>query len=264
MPRPRSRALKQSATGLLVPALLCASIRTAGAQTSGYEFTSTSGTYVEISGGTVLGTSSNDDEVFSDDTAGDFPPGTGDGFPIGFDFTLGATTYDRFAVSSNGWIVLGAGSVQIGEASANNFTPLSTPGAGFQTAVAAVGADLSGREDSELSYLTSGEAGSRVLTVQWKNYRKYGTAGDSYSFQIRLLEMGNKIEIVYGTMTSDLDPRNVQVGFRDGTSDCLTNRTTEADWSASTVGSDNTASMTLSDTVFPASGLTFSWQASAP
>src|SRR5438128_2352196 len=153
--RPRGFVMR-AVTGLLVPVLFFCSMLTPRVQAAGYEFTSTPGTFMDITGGTVLGTAANDDEVFSGDTAGDFPPAAGDGFPIGFNFSLGGTTYDKFAVSSNGWIVLGAGSVQIGAAYESSVTPLSSQGAGFQTAVSALGADLRGQADSELSYLTSG------------------------------------------------------------------------------------------------------------
>ncbi len=68
------------------------------------------GTYSEISGGVLLGTTTSDDEVFVDPTvpAGTFSGATGVGIPIGFDFTFNGVVYDRLAVNNNGWICLGS------------------------------------------------------------------------------------------------------------------------------------------------------------
>ena len=76
---------------------------------NGYTFTGSSGVYTPISGGVVLGTISNDDQVFNASTIGASPPVTSTGFPIGFNFTYNGNVYDRFAVNTNGWILLGTG-----------------------------------------------------------------------------------------------------------------------------------------------------------
>jgi len=68
------------------------------------------GTYSEISGGVLLGTTTSDDQVFVDPAvpAGTGSGATGVGFPIGFDFTFNGVVYDRLAVNNNGWICLGS------------------------------------------------------------------------------------------------------------------------------------------------------------
>ena len=105
----------------LILLLLLISSTSVLSQTSSYGFGSSSGTYTEITGGTVLGTTANDEQVFNNSTAGETGPQTDIGFPIGFSFNYNGIVYDRFAVNNNGWIKLGTGSFTIGATT----TPIS-------------------------------------------------------------------------------------------------------------------------------------------
>jgi hypothetical protein len=153
---------------------------------NGYTFTNSTGIYTPITGGIVLGTISNDDQVFNANITGAPPPVTASGFPIGFFFTYNGIVYDKFAVNTNGWIVLGTGSFTIGgSGTAVNYIPISTAGpAGFVNAISGLGHDLQGQSGSELSFKTEGVAPNRVLTVQWSGYRSFNTTGNNYNFQI--------------------------------------------------------------------------------
>ena len=123
-----------------------------------YQNGQVTGTYSEISGGVLLGTTTSDDEVFVDPTvpAGTFSGATGVGIPIGFDFTFNGVVYDRLAVNNNGWICLGSStltpSVNTGGSS---YTPLSSTTAITPSALAAKIAgfarDLQGQTNSNSS-----------------------------------------------------------------------------------------------------------------
>ncbi|MEI6456751.1 MAG: hypothetical protein WCO93_10730, partial [bacterium] len=189
-------------------------------QLTSYSFLSTSGTYTEIAGGTVLGTTANDDQRFVDPA---IPAGgtayTGPGFPIGFNFTFSGTVFDRFAINNNGWISLGRSaltpSVDMNTTSA--YTPLSsttaTTPADLISRVAGVGRDLQGQTGSELRIQTLGVSPNRECVIQWKGYRAYRTTGDNFNFQIRLIETSNEVKVIYGTMTKNATSTTVQVGL---------------------------------------------------
>ncbi|HAX48574.1 MAG TPA: hypothetical protein DCX92_06275, partial [Bacteroidetes bacterium] len=57
-----------------------------------YSFSQGLGSYIEITGGTVL--PATDDEGFA-------------ALPIGFDFTFSGNTFSTFGINSNGYIILG-------------------------------------------------------------------------------------------------------------------------------------------------------------
>ncbi|NOS86103.1 MAG: T9SS type A sorting domain-containing protein [Ignavibacteria bacterium] len=231
-------------------------------QSNSYNFSSSSGTFSAISGGTVLGTTSNDEQVFNNNTTGETGPQTDIGFPIGFGFNYNGLVYDRFAVNNNGWIKLGSGTFTIGSTA----SPLSTSSTtGFENIITAMGRDLQGQTGSELSYLLTGSSPNRVLVVQWLNYRKYNaSSGESYDFQIRLYENNSSIQFVYGDVatanTSTSTSNNTtQLGIRGLINSDFKNRTTTSSWASSSEGTSNTKTMRLTTSVKPATGLTYTF-----
>ncbi len=132
-----------------------------------------------------------------------------DNQPIGFTFNYGGTTYTNFRVSTNGFITFNTTSTAIGSgAGAYGYSNSWTVASGglvvapnwddLQTA-ANLGtlADL----NNSINYTTTGSAGSRVCTVEWKNMQDFNSLSDaSYNFQVKLYESDNHIEFVYGTM----------------------------------------------------------------
>jgi hypothetical protein len=207
-------------------------------QVEAYSFSQSNATYNPITGGTVLGIAANDDTSFN-------------ALPIGFTFNFNGTAFTQFSVNSNGFLALGA-TVSL------SYNAIS---AGVtNNVIAALNGDLQGNETTgELSYLTAGTAPNRVLTVQWKSYRHYFATGDENNFQIKLYETINVIDVVFGAFTQNATPRLREVGIRGGSNAAFKNRATTTDWTSTTEGTVNTASCTLSTSVRPASGLTFTW-----
>ena len=76
------------------------------------------------------------------------------------------------------------------------------------------------------------------------------------NFQVVLNETSNTIALNYGTMTT-ITSYTSQIGLRGATNADYNNRTTTTDWAATTAGGTNTATISLSSTVFPASGLSY-------
>jgi len=213
------------------------------ATVSEYSFSSIQNVFTEISGGTVLGTAANDNESFN-------------AIPLGFTFTYNGADYTEISVQTNGFLAMGAT-----VATSNTAISAAT---GTNNIVAALNRDIKSRDTGELMYLLSGTAPNRIFTVQWKHYRRAPTttANDDFSFQIQLLENGNKVAFVYGTFTTVTasTAAAIQVGLRGDSNTDFSNRTTTTDWSATTAGTANNNFCTLSATVFPASGLTFTFQ----
>jgi hypothetical protein len=120
---------------------------------------------------------------------------------------------------------------------------------------------------SEIRYETVGTAPNRELVVQFTQVKRFGTVattmnGDVFSFQIRLRETSNQVQIVYGTVaTAATGTLNTfQVGLRGASSADFNNVSTTTDWSAPTwPNGSNAASMTLTPTIGPASGQTYTW-----
>ncbi len=110
---------------------------------------------------------------------------------------------------------------------------------------------------------TTGTAGSRVHTIQWKNFRRFGGTDtlENTNFQIKLYEANNNIEVVYGSWSGAIANRTCQVGLRGATNADYNNRTTTTNWAATTAGGTNAATCTWNSTVSPASGQTYRWSA---
>jgi len=237
-----------------------------------YGFAYSAGTYTEITGGTVLGSATSDDQRFVDPAV---PAGgtatTGVGFPIGFNFTYGGIVFNRFAVNNNGWISLGQSALTpaVNIASTSSYTPLSstttiTP-ADLVARIVGLGLDQQGQTGSELRIQTIGTSPNQELVIQWKNYRGYNLTGDNLNYQIRLLEATNEIKIVYGTMTKGTSG-SAQVGLRGTPAITATNfhsRTTTTNWTATTAGT-NSSTCTISSTVYPNSGTTYTFTPPLP
>src|ERR1041385_1190443 len=81
---------------------------TGRSQVSSYGFNQFSGTYSAISGGTVFGNTSSDDQYFVDPSVplGGFTS-TGPGIPIGFNFVYNGSVFNVMGIQNNGWISLG-------------------------------------------------------------------------------------------------------------------------------------------------------------
>lgn len=230
------------------------------AQVANYTFASSAGTYTAISGGTVLGNTSSDEQVFNNSTAGASGPVSSTGFPIGFNFTYRGITYDKFAVAYNGHIVLGTGTFSANSALGAS---LSSSSPGLVSVIAPFNTDLQGQTNSELSYLTTGSAGSRILTVQWKGVKRFNNTSN-VNFQVQLFEGTNVINFVYGSCTTSTTPTSApQVGLRGADNSDVHARSTTSNWSSTTLGT-NASTCSFSATVAPTNGLTFTFTPPGP
>jgi hypothetical protein len=234
-----------------------------------YTFAQSNGSYTAISGGTVVGNTATDDERFVDPSVSlGGAAATGVGLPIGFNFVFNGFTYDRFAINANGWIALGSSSLTpaVDVTSTSSYNPLSTVSTAIQNVnvarIAAFARDLQAQAGSELRYQVLGTAPNRVLVVQWKNYAKYLAVGDSMNFQIRLTETANSVQFIYGTMTNNTTDSVVDCGLRAAPNAPATNfanRTSTTSWITTSAGATAANTMFISQTIAPASGLTYTW-----
>ena len=209
---------------------------------SEYSFTSVLGTFTEISGGTIHGTSANDNECFC-------------AIPLGFTFTYNGVDYTTISIASNGFIAMG-------DTVVTSNIPISSS-TSTNNVIAVLSRDLKSRDNGTLMSLSSGTAPNRVFTIQWKNWRRSptATANDDFTFQIQLQENGNKVVFVYGPFTAVTSSTagTVQVGLRGDSNADFNNRVTTTDWSATIAGTLNNQTCTLSTSVIPANGLTFTF-----
>jgi hypothetical protein len=173
------------------------------------------GTYADLgSTGTVISTGGNFDEANSTAQS------------IGFSFTYNGQTYTQFVLNTNGFLKLGA----VG-AAAPFFATQAQANAGTGGLVFSAETNLvlpfntdlqAGTARAEYRVATTGAAGSRVCTIQWKNVQDkpesgLGTQYDNFSFQVKLFEGSNQLEFVYGPATAGPGPdalRYVLIGLK--------------------------------------------------
>lgn len=234
---------------IVLPLLLClAGLR--AQSVDNYKFTSSIGTYTALTDGTALTTipavkDSNVANYIYDATTVVAIPDENNGnktiagIDMGFEFELGGKKYGKFAVMGYGYIVLGEAGSDI------SFTAFDFFNSRMDGVSAAVGiaTDLS-VYDLKVSYAITGEAGSKVLTVQFAdiNYDS-SNATDHMDYQIKLYEADKHIEMSfggYGGVGDMWGKYNVGVAaggyyhFRRPSSD---------DWNQSTFNSSTTSTM---------------------
>lgn len=227
---------------LLSLLLLLSAFPGLGQTAATYTFSTANTTYTAITGGTVLSSGSGmDDASFS----ATIPS-----------FTFLGTAYTQVYASENGFIQFGSTSPTGGMRSGY----ISTTDAAARTGVSAFCRDIRGKAGSELRTQT---IGSEII-FQWTNMTNFGSTAQTYTFQIRLNTSTSEVRVVYKemTVTSSFTSPN-QVGLRGSLTD-YNNRTTTTNWAASAAGTSNTAAMTVSATVFPASGLNYIWNPPPP
>lgn len=201
---------------------------------TGYNWSQSTTTYTSISGtGTLVG-SGLDDQSYG-------------GFSIGFTFNYDGIDYTQFGLNANGFVSMGA------TAPTSSYNPLTS--GTTNNIIACMGRDLYGiATGNGIYYQTTGSAPNRVLIVEWKNWGCYSTGLAEYNFQIQLYETTNKVVMVYGLYAASTST-TVECGIRGGVLADINSRYVTTDWSASTSGYP----CTISSTVYPANGLTWTW-----
>ncbi|ESU26469.1 hypothetical protein FLJC2902T_24380 [Flavobacterium limnosediminis JC2902] len=240
------------------------------AQVASYTFAQSNEPYMEITGGTILGTSTTA-------TSFDSQVWTIDDGSIPFNFNFNGTNYTGCKVNSNGYITFGTTLP-----SAFTSTPISSTTA-YSGAVSAWGGDLCGVFVSDLitgetSWEVVGTAPNREFVVQFMNWRPtYSsiTTNIPYmNFQIRLVETSNLVKVVYGptgyVVGSTAASGTRQIGLRGATNTDYNNRLSAVGtlFTASTQGTANNSSQAFNTTAatpgMPTEGLTYIWSPPAP
>jgi hypothetical protein len=161
------------------------------AQPPNYAFQAISGTYTPISGGTAViltynGAANNDDGITTPANA----------VPIGFTFNYNGTNYTTIKPCANGWASF---SVTALANNADTWTNnLSTgPVANQRPLIAPLWDDMDMGAGS-VSYLLSGSAPNRVMTIEWSMCKwDFNAIAPVMSFQVKLYETSNIIEYRY-------------------------------------------------------------------
>ncbi|MFN0176036.1 MAG: T9SS type A sorting domain-containing protein [Saprospiraceae bacterium] len=241
------------------------------AQVATYKFSQFTIGFLPITGGTLLGTATNNDQFFVDPSnlAGGSAM-TGPGFPIGFNFTYAGHVFDRVSINTNGWISFGQSSLSLAvnmtSTTTEAYAPLSASAISplqLRCRVAAFGFNLQGQAGSSLQIQSSGPAPNRVCVIQWTKYKRFGAAGtgDMLNFQIRLYEGCNAVVMVYGANTFGATPTvNTHVGLGGSGAADYNNRTTANNWNSTNNGISNALGCSVGSSVTaPLDGRTFSW-----
>src|SRR4051812_31955222 len=92
---------------VVLAAASLAGVLTTQAQVASYAFQQYQTIYSAVSGGTVFGTTTSDDDYFANGANPTLNQNTGPGIAIGFNFVFNGTTYDVIGVNNNGWISFG-------------------------------------------------------------------------------------------------------------------------------------------------------------
>ncbi|MFM9007372.1 MAG: fibronectin type III domain-containing protein, partial [Bacteroidota bacterium] len=235
------------------------------AQVSNLNFTQTTATYAEITGGTVVATASGTTGAASlDDVVYTLPAST-----IPFTFTFDNTGYTGLNISTNGFLTFGT-TAPAASGSTTGYTPISATTA-YAGCVSALGRNLNAyftgvsTQTGEIRYQTLGASPNRVFVVQWKNFKVFtytGAYGPVLNFQVRLSETTNAVEIVYncsGAFTST----TAQVGLRGPNNIFPTNvnnrqvAAASNTWITSAAGTANTSTCEFSGSLLPPIGLTY-------
>ncbi len=117
---------------------------------------------------------------------------------IGFSFVCDNQVYTSFAVSPNGYLILG-----VAPASATSTTnPMSHDIAAPQTVISALGYDLRGRDNSRIVSQVLGSSPNRTFVIQWQNMGIVNGSilSDTVSAQIILEEQSRTVSISYGAL----------------------------------------------------------------
>ncbi len=122
---------------------------------------------------------------------------------IGFTFKLDGTSYTQFRAGVNGMMGFGnSGTVNINSTFSNNLgSTTSNPVLAAWWDDQHMTLNASSTATSKISYLVTGTAPNRVLTVQWRiGAYPSGTSVVPYEYQVRLYERTDMIDFVYINM----------------------------------------------------------------
>lgn len=216
-----------------------------------YSFSSKSGVYEELTNPILVGKSY---------TGADIMSRSFDDLNIGFEFVYNDSIFKKFSIASRGYLTFGsvrAVGNPTNDVNAMTFSTLNH----FIGLVIQYGFAFT--DSSSIGYQLTGNAPTRVLTVQYKNILYSTTTTDSPSstinFQIKLYETTNVAELVFGKWTLAAGKSTtVKLGLKGTTTDFHT-RITDTDWTNTTKSASISSACKWSETCFPKPGLTFTF-----
>jgi hypothetical protein len=193
--------------------------------------------------------------------------------PLGFDlvgrqFVTATTTAGSnvIAVTAGSTIGMSVGDLVTGTgiATGSTITALdaTTITLSLNATTSGTGRNIRSINVGNIRYETVGSAPNRKLIVQWNKFSRFSSTApsDFLNFQIILEETTNKVSVTYDfpfiNSTTNITP---QVGLRGAANTDFNNRTSATNWASTTTGTANNNNVILTPTIFPASGLTFTW-----
>ena len=178
----------------------------AHSQVSNYAFTTATGTFTPITGGTAVATTTSAANFLGDGR-------TSVSIPIGFAFSFDNVDYTSVIAGSDGFI-------SFNPSATNTLTNnLSTTTATRRPLLAPLWDDLDGGSGTgAANYITTGTAGSRVFTIEWINWQwNYNASGATISFQVKLYEGTNVIEFIYREEAGSVNSASASIGIAGAT-----------------------------------------------
>lgn len=155
---------------------------------------------------------------------------------IGFTFSFGSTTFNKFILNTNGYIKLGNAGMSAPTSNlflAASGIPATGTGAMYSAAavdqyiLAPYNMDLIAGSAPEYRVYTTGTVGNRICTIQWTKVKdKVSASGvdggasvqlyNDITFQVRLYESASRIEFAYGNFsnTASSNRKTVVVGVK--------------------------------------------------
>lgn len=232
------------------------------AQVANYTFSQLSGTYSSITDGTVVATTTPENNL-------DHKVYT---VALPFAFTFNGTAYENIHVHSDGYVSFSPEAILGG---AYQYKPL-TLDSDHQGIIAVFNEDLIGLNNidgkvGEISYKVEGVAPNREFVIQWKDFTRYNWSGydNRYdlNFQLRLQETQNVIKKVYDINTVGTPgSRFFSVGLRGTTSvDFAVRKSATGNLLTSTLGATKAETIDLDPAVSPStqSGVIYTWTPAA-
>lgn len=138
------------------------------------------------------------------------------GFPIGFDFVYGGQTVNQFVPTTHGAVFFGKDYVRV--ESVPSLALKAGDHMGYVSMVAGVVPADDNIKSGNISYLTTGEAGNRVCTIQFEELnldeKSNWSNGGVYSVQVRLYEKDNTIEFAIDEVEAPAWENKLFIGLR--------------------------------------------------
>lgn len=184
----------------------------------------------------------------------------GSGFNIGFDFKYNNQVFTRFALAANGYVVLGkADGINFNVPSSYSIDNVLSSYSNVFGVV--LGCELSRSSNTEIGYELTGEAGNRVLTIEYRDLDvvSWGSVLATVTVQYRLYEATGNIDFVFNHFAPSPDnyfrPQTIKIGLAGDQGDVLL----KDGYFDDDAVSSSAYGLNWSSYSYPADGLTYTW-----